>query len=93
VADNIDLIDFCSLLGQPSAGSEIANSCKQVIAAAQSGYVLEQGYKGTDLENSHGVAIYFPTLTVSPLYEGLDLSKKTGWDKFLKAYLKAINRR
>jgi hypothetical protein len=93
VADNIDLIDFCSLLGQPSAGSEIANSCKQVIAAAQSGYVLEQGYKGTDLENSHGVAIYFPTLTVSPLYEGLDLSKKTGWDKFLKAYLKAISRR
>jgi hypothetical protein len=38
------------------------------------------------------VAIYFPTLTVSPLYEGLDFSKKTGWDKFLKAYLTAISR-
>jgi hypothetical protein len=93
VPDNIDLIDFCSLLGQPSAGSQIADSCQQVIEAAQSGYVMQQGYKGTDLENSHGVAIYFPTLTVSPLYEGLDFSKKTGWDKFLKDYLKAISRR
>jgi len=93
VPDNIDLVDFCSLLGQTSAGSQIARSCQQVMEAAQSGYLLKQGYNGSDLENSYGVAIYFPTLTVSPLYEGLDLSQKTGWDKFLKAYLKAISRR
>jgi hypothetical protein len=93
VPDNIDLVDFCLLLAQAAAGSEIAQRCQQVIQAVQSGYVLKQGYKGTDLENSHGVAIYFPRLAVSPLYAGLDFSQKTGWDEFLKAYLKAIRSR
>ena len=93
VADNIDLIDFCSLLAKVMAGSQIARSCKQVIETAQSEYVLKEGYKGDDLKNSHGVAVYFPTLTVSPLYAGLDFSKKTGWDGFLKAFLKAIRSR
>jgi hypothetical protein len=41
VPDNIDLIDLCSLLGQPSAGTQIAQSCQQVIEAAQSGYMLQ----------------------------------------------------
>jgi hypothetical protein len=93
VPDNIDLIDLCSLLAKAMAGSEIAKAGKQVIEAAQSGYVLKQGYKGDDLKYSNGVAIYFPTLTVSPLYAGLDFSKKTGWDGFLKAFLKAVSSR
>jgi len=93
VADNIDLIDFCSLLAKALAGSQIARSAKQVIEAAQSEYVLKEGYKGDDLKYSHGVAIYFPTLTVSPLYAGLDFSKKTGWDGFLKAFLQTVRGR
>lgn len=93
VTDNIDLVDFCSLLSQYTAGSQIAQRCQQVIQTVQSSYVLKQGYKGSDLENSHGVAIYFPRLTVSPLYAGLDFSKKTGWHDFLNAYLKAIRSR
>jgi hypothetical protein len=67
--------------------------CQQVMEAAQPAYVFREGYKGEDLENSHGAAIYFPTLTVSPLYAALDFSQQTGWDEFLKAYLQAISRR
>ena len=93
VPDNIDLVDFCSLLAKSGASTAIATACQQVIQAVSAGYVMKQGYKGSDVKNSHGVAIYFPTRTVSPLYAGLDFSAKTGWDAFLKAYLTAIRSR
>jgi len=93
VADNIDLVDFCSLMAKSGTSSAIATACQNVIQAVQSGYVMAQGYKGADMKNSNGVAIYFPTKAVSPLYAGLDFSKKTGWDAFLKAYLAAIRSR
>lgn len=93
VPDNVDLVDLCSLLLQNGANSAVATACRQVIQAVQSGYVIKQGFKGTDMKDSHGVAIYFPTRMVSPLYAGLDFSKKTGWDGFLKSYLGAIRAR
>ncbi len=93
VTDNIDLLDFCSLLAKSAPAAPIAQRCQDVIQAVQSTYVVAQGYKGSDLGNSHGVAIYFPTKSVSPLYAGLDFSKKTGWDAFLKAYLTAVRNR
>jgi len=93
VPDNIDLVDFCTLLAQHIPGSQIAQRCQEVIQVVQSSYVLKQGYKGSDLENSHGVAIYFPRFAVSPLYAGLDFNKQTGWDEFLKGYLKTIRSR
>jgi hypothetical protein len=93
VPDNIDLVDFCSLLTGSGVAPAIVTACRNVVQAVQSVYVITQGYKGTDLKNSHGVAIYFPTQAVSPLYAGLDFSQKTGWDAFLKAYLAAIRSR
>jgi hypothetical protein len=75
------------------ASPAIATACQNVIQAVQSGYVAKQGYKGDHMKNSNGVAIYFPTQAVSPLYGGLDFSKKTGWDAFLKAYLAAVRSR
>jgi hypothetical protein len=93
VTDNIDLVDFCSLLAKAGAGPAIGSACQQVIQAVQDGYVIKQGFKGASMGNSHGVAIYFPTQTVSPLYAGLEFSKKTGWDAFLRAYLSAIRSR
>jgi len=93
VPDNIDLVDFCSLLAQAASGSEIAKHCQDVIQAVQAGYVVANGSKGASMKDSHGVAIYFPTGGVSPLYAGLDFSKKTGWDGFLDAYLKAVRSR
>jgi hypothetical protein len=92
VEDNIDLVDFCTLLAQTGPAAPIGQRCQEVIQAVQS-YVVAQGYKGAGLRNSHGVALYFPTQDVSPLYAGLDFSKKTGWDAFLHAYLAAIRNR
>jgi hypothetical protein len=93
VPDNIDLVDFCSLLAKSGVSQTIVTACQQVIQAVQAGYVIKQGFKGENVKNSHGVAIYFPTQTVSPLYAGLDFSKKTGWNALLKAYLTAIRSR
>jgi hypothetical protein len=93
VADNIDLVDFCELLKQSLPATPIAQRCQEVITAVQSGYVVAQAHKGADLKDSHGVAIYFPTQAVSPLYSGLDFSRTTGWDAFLKAYLTAVRMR
>jgi hypothetical protein len=93
IPDNIDLVDFCSLLASSGAESAVVKACQQVIQAVNTSYVIKQKYKGNDVMNSHGVAIYFPTQTVSPLYAGLDFSKKTGWDAFLTAFLSAIRSR
>lgn len=93
VPDNIDLVDFCSLLAKASADSATTTACQDVVKAVKSAYVMAQGYKGGDMKNSNGVAIYFPLQSVSPLYAGLDFSKKTGWDAFLKTYLNAIRSR
>ena len=93
VQDNIDLVDFCTLLAKAGSSPGIAAACQQVIHAVADSYVIKQGYKGAEMKNSHGLAIYFPTRAVSPLYAGLDFSKKTGWDQFLKAYLTAIRYR
>ncbi len=92
VEDNIDLVDFCSLLKASMPGTPIGHGCQEIITAV-SGYVVAQGHKGTDMKDSHGVAIYFPTQTVSPLYAGLDFSRATGWDAFLGAYLHAVRTR
>jgi Clostripain family len=93
VKDNIDLVDFCTLLMR-TGGPEIASQCGKLISAIQSGaYVVEQGSKGGAVKNSHGVSIYFPTDTISPLYAGLDFAKQTGWGTFLHAYLAAVKRR
>jgi hypothetical protein len=93
VPDNIDLFDFCALLAQTAAGSDLAEPCRDVMRAVQAQYVVAHGYRGSDMKNSHGVAIYFPDLRVSPLYAGLDFSRKTGWDAFLKAYVAAVRGR
>ena len=93
VRDYVDLVDFCSLLAQAAAGSEIESCCGKVVRAVQSGYVVKQGYKGDDMRHSNGVSIYFPTSTVSPLYSGLDFDRQTQWGSFLTAYTKAIRNR
>jgi hypothetical protein len=90
VADNVDLVDFCQLLAaKVEAGSGIERACHQVIAVAakENGLVLNARGKGAGVQNSHGLAIYFPTRLVSPLYPRLDFAKATKWGDFLKKYL------
>jgi hypothetical protein len=92
VADNIDLVDLCGLLLAAGPGADIQAACRAVTDAVEA-YVMKQGFKGRAVKNSHGVAIYFPTESVSPLYAGLDFVKKTGWGKFVQKYLGTIRSR
>ena len=93
-ADYVDLVDLCLLLMQYSGIKEIKASCQAVIdTLMKKGMVVKSGYKGTEVNNSHGVSIYFPTKKISPLYEKLDFVKKTKWATFLKAYLGKMKRR
>lgn len=92
VRDNIDLIDFCELVRDVMPANVIGQHCQHVIDAARA-YVVTQGAKDASMQGSRGVAIYFPTQRVSPLYPKLDFSVKTGWDNFLTLYLEAVVRR
>jgi len=89
VNDNIDLVHFCNLLKASAVPGAIANACDLVITAVKdkAGLVFSSGYNDASMKQSHGLAIYFPTRTVSPLYAQLDFVKKTGWGSFLKAYI------
>ena len=100
IPDNVDLADYCALLADLVPDTAAAARCEDVLRAVgtgaeggAAGYVLAQGSKGADLQHSRGVAIYFPTRTVSPLYARLDWAKATGWGRFLAAYLAAVRGR
>lgn len=96
VPDNIDLVDFCQLLKKSRGlGADITTACQKVIDACQGGIgmVMKTGCKGTAVKNSHGLAIYFPEKTISPLYAKLDFVKNTGWGTFLGQYITATRRR
>jgi len=96
VPENIDIVDFCTLL-QTNAGVDAVSktACKKVIdvVAGKDGIIVKSGYKGAAVNNSNGLAIYFPTVKVSPLYAKLDFTKKTGWGAFIEKYLTASRKR
>jgi hypothetical protein len=89
VDDNIDLADFCERLARIWPGAAVRGRCEQVLRVLARGYVVAAGVKGVELRGSRGVSIYFPRQPISPLYPGLDFSRRTGWDRFLKAYRRA----
>lgn len=93
VPDNVDLADLCVLLAEAMPGTAVAERSRAVVEAVERRYVVAQGSKGTDLAHSHGVATYFPTMAVSPLYARLDWAQATGWGRFLEAYLRAVRGR
>lgn len=89
IPDNVDLVDLCKLLKGSSVPKNIKDAGERVIAAVKgtSGMIISSSYYGTLMKNSNGLAIYFPTRDLSPLYAGLDFSKETGWDDFIKEYI------
>jgi hypothetical protein len=91
VNDNIDLINFCLLLKNSAIPASLRTACDGVNTAVKgsSGLVFAEGSNGKPMKNSNGLAIYFPTRVLSPLYARLDFPKKTGWGAFLKNYLAA----
>ena len=77
------------------ANSAIGRACTKTLAAVNGtrGIVIESGSKGTGVQHSGGLAIYFPTVSVSTLYATLDFAKTSGWGKFLASYIAATRRR
>lgn len=89
--DYCDLIDLCDLISKGVANPAVKNACSAVKGAATTA-VIAAGYKGTAVDNSKGVSIYFPKRKLSPLYKTLDFTKKSAWDEFLSAYLAVLGR-
>jgi len=92
VPENVDLADLCTLIKGGAVPATVKKACDGVLAALEK-YVVSSGYVGAPMSNSTGASIYFPTLSISPLYAGLDFVKKTGWGGFLKTYLTALRSR
>ena len=89
----VDLYDLCALLGKQSQNAAVQSACQDVkTVIATDKFVIETGTKGKRVANSHGVSIYFPESTISPLYATLDFTKKTKWDEFLRAYQSSTRR-
>jgi hypothetical protein len=92
VLDNVDFADLCLLIKGGAVAAKVKTACDGVLGALTK-YVVSSGYVGAKMRNSKGASIYFPTVSISPLYAGLDFVKATGWGGFLKAYLTAVRSR
>jgi hypothetical protein len=87
VEDYVDLYNFCDLLAGKVPDGAVRTACRNVLDAIRKpGFVLESGYKGSKLQHSYGVSIYFPRKQISLLYATLDLTQKIAWQSFLKKY-------
>ncbi len=88
--DYCDLVDVCSLLSHYVP--DLACECDAVKAAA-AGVVIENGFQGAGMANSHGLSIYFPKKRMCRLYSSLDFVKNNAWPSFLSSYLSEATRR
>ena len=89
--DYCDLLDLCDLLKDGVADTQVQTACSDVRTAASDAVVVS-GYKGGAVDKSHGLSIYFPKRSLSPLYRTLDFTKASTWDEFLKAYIASLGR-
>lgn len=89
--DYCDLLDLCALLEAKLADPAVRAACTAVKQAAATA-IVATGYKGSAVDNSRGLSIYFPKRKLSPLYKKLDFTKQSAWDEFLKAYLAGLGR-
>jgi len=84
--DYCDLLDLCALLDKNLADPAVRTATVAVRQAAAAALVAS-GCKGTAVDNSQGISIYFPKRKLSPLYKTLDFTLQSTWDEFLVAYL------
>ena len=87
-----DLGDLCELLAKGVQHPGLAAACDGVRAALRKA-VIATGAKGTKVENSQGIAIYFPKKQVSKLYGTLDFAKGNAWAPFVQKYTDDLSKR
>ncbi|MBN1626985.1 MAG: peptidase C11 [Deltaproteobacteria bacterium] len=89
--DYCDLLDLCGRLEKVVKDSAVRDACSHVAKAAGAA-IIASGYKGTAVDGSRGISIYFPKRRISPLYNRLDFTRASSWDEFLKSYIISIGR-
>jgi len=87
-----DLADLCELLVRRVDDPRLERACG-ALRAALSEVVIADGAKGIKVAHSHGISIYYPKKTMSPLYTTLDFAKRDGWATFVDAYTRSLSRR
>lgn len=83
--DYVDLVDLCVQLKVGRIPAAARSICDAVINSVRA-YVVKNGYKGSSVDGSNGVSIYFPTNGVSRLYSTLDFAMRSQWAKFIAEF-------
>ena len=89
--DYCDLLDLCALLDQRVGDAGVKQACAAVKQAAAPA-IVASGFKGSAVDHSNGISIYFPKRKLSPLYGSLDFAKQSAWNEFIETYLQSISR-
>jgi hypothetical protein len=92
----LDLYHFAKILGEESSNNEVKTNTQElmkVLNTSLDSYVAASQYLTSEMENSHGVSIYFPQrFKYSHFYDNLDMSIDGKWDEFIKAYQKEYDK-
>jgi len=87
--DFADLGDFARRLGESSPSADVKAASTRVAESlfGDSPFVLASAQKGSGVEGSTGVAVYFPLVgDVHVAYDGLDFGADTQWGQLITKY-------
>jgi hypothetical protein len=89
--DYLDLLSLCTLFQKYCPSQPVNDAAQNLIdlvsPGAEGSMVLNALSLGSEIQDSHGLAIYFPPEgRVSPFYETLEMSKTTRWHDFLEGF-------
>ena len=86
--DTFDIRDFAQKLKTTAAADNLKASCDQIVAAFDNSRVHSTAL-GQAVQNSHGLAFWYPTSgysfqSVRETYQKLYFDQRTGWSTYLK---------
>jgi hypothetical protein len=89
--DYLDLVSLCTLFQKYCSSQPISDAAQSLIdlvsPGAEGSLVLHALSLGSEVQDSHGLSIYFPPEgRISPFYETLELSKTNRWHDFLEGF-------
>jgi hypothetical protein len=88
----VDLFDFCQCL-EGRRKDALSKLCGEIQKSIE-GAVVDSHRTGPDFQHAHGLSVYLPVeaLDYAAEYENLAFAEKTGWGRFVRAYLRATRR-
>lgn len=91
--DYLDLLSFCEQLVESFSG-KVDEAQVEIVLAAQAvldlfsekpGPILAEAHQGENVKSAHGISIYLPVRSLSPLYDLLSFASDGKWPDFLAA--------